>query len=202
MTFFDNRRGLAVSDPPDGQHFRVLATDDGGLHWHVTGLQMPAALPGEFAFAASGQCITSHGRRAWFGTGARPGRVFPLRRSRRVLDGRADAGRERPGSAGIFALAFRGQQHGLAVGGDFLPGGVAGQLRAARATAASSWSLLRGAPAGVPLGRDVAEREHRARGRPDRQRRQHRRGHDVAALRRRQPRHRRLREPERLLGLR
>ena len=70
MTFFDSRRGLALSDPPDGIHFRVIATDDGGLTWHVTGAQMPQALAGEFAFAASGQCITSdHGRRAWFGTG-------------------------------------------------------------------------------------------------------------------------------------
>src|SRR6187551_4100751 len=33
MTFFDNRRGLLLSDPPDGQHFLVLATDDGGLSW-------------------------------------------------------------------------------------------------------------------------------------------------------------------------
>ena len=74
MTFFDNRRGLLLSDPPDGQHFLVLATDDGGLHWRVTGLQMPAALPGEAGFAASGECITSHGGRAWFGTTA--GRVF------------------------------------------------------------------------------------------------------------------------------
>src|SRR3954447_18940246 len=38
MTFFDDRRGLAVSDPPDGVHFRLMATDDGGLTWHLTGL--------------------------------------------------------------------------------------------------------------------------------------------------------------------
>jgi photosystem II stability/assembly factor-like uncharacterized protein len=70
MTFFDSRRGLALSDPPDGK-FRIIATDDGGLSWRVTSSAgMPPALPGEFAFAASGQCIvTDHGRRAWFGTG-------------------------------------------------------------------------------------------------------------------------------------
>src|SRR5690242_1103792 len=117
MTFFNDRRGLLVSDPPDGQHFLVLATDDGGLHWRVTGQQMPAALPGEAAFAASGECITSHGERAWFGTTA--GRVF-----------RSDDGgvswtvSQTPiangsGTNGINALAFRSGQHGLAVGGDF-----------------------------------------------------------------------------------
>ena len=71
MTFFDDRRGLALSDPPDGVKFRILATSDGGQSWHVVDpAGMPEALAGEFAFAASGQCIASdHGRRAWFGTG-------------------------------------------------------------------------------------------------------------------------------------
>src|SRR5205085_8781050 len=76
MSFFDPKHGLAVSDPPDGVHFRVIATDDGGMSWHVTGLQMPAA-PGEFAFAASGECLTTdHGHRAWFGSGGAAARVF------------------------------------------------------------------------------------------------------------------------------
>src|SRR6476659_7896607 len=42
MSFFNRKRGLAISDPPDGVHFRVIATNDGGMSWHVTGLQMPA----------------------------------------------------------------------------------------------------------------------------------------------------------------
>jgi photosystem II stability/assembly factor-like uncharacterized protein len=32
MTFFDRRRGLALSDPVDGR-FRIIATDDGGHSW-------------------------------------------------------------------------------------------------------------------------------------------------------------------------
>ncbi|BCY14253.1 oxidoreductase [Actinoplanes sp. L3-i22] len=59
MTFLDRRHGLALSDPVDGK-FRILATRDGGRSWSVlpaTG--MPAALDGEFAFAASGTCLVS-----------------------------------------------------------------------------------------------------------------------------------------------
>ena len=148
MTFFDDRRGLALSDPPDGVHFRVLATEDGGHTWHVTGAQMPAALPGEFAFAASGQCITSdHGRRAWFGTGGgAQARVF------RSDDGGASwtvaATPMNSGpTAGIFALAFRGQQHGLAVGGDFLLPTASPDNFARTADGGASWSLLPAAPA-------------------------------------------------------
>jgi photosystem II stability/assembly factor-like uncharacterized protein len=79
MTFFDKKRGLALSDPPDGKKFRIIATNDGGYSWHVVDpAGMPEALPGEFAFAASGQCITTaHGHTAWFATGgAAQARVF------------------------------------------------------------------------------------------------------------------------------
>jgi photosystem II stability/assembly factor-like uncharacterized protein len=147
MTFFDDRRGLALSDPPDGQHFRVIATEDGGLSWHLTGAQMPTALPGEFAFAASGQCITSdHGHRAWFGTGgAAEARVF------RSDDGGASwTVASTPiasgPTAGIFALAFRGQQHGLAVGGDFLAETASPDNFARTNDGGASWNLLPAAP--------------------------------------------------------
>jgi photosystem II stability/assembly factor-like uncharacterized protein len=55
MDFFDGgRRGLALSDPVGGR-FRILATSDWGLSWHVLpNGGMPDAVEGEFAFAASG----------------------------------------------------------------------------------------------------------------------------------------------------
>ena len=147
ITFFDARRGLALSDPPDGSHFRVMATDDGGLSWHLTGLQMPAALPGEFAFAASGQCIvTDHGHRAWFATGGgAQARVF--RSDDRGASWTVAPTPIRSGpSAGIFALAFRGQQHGLAVGGDFALPTASPDNFARTAGGGATWQLLPGAP--------------------------------------------------------
>jgi photosystem II stability/assembly factor-like uncharacterized protein len=144
MTFFDNKRGLLVSDPPDGQHFLVLATDDGGLHWHVTGLQMPAALPGEAAFAASGECITSHGGRAWFGTSA--GRVF--RSDDRGVSWTVSQTPIASGSGtnGINALAFRSGRHGLAVGGDFLAPTASPNNFARTRDGGRTWSLIPAAP--------------------------------------------------------
>jgi photosystem II stability/assembly factor-like uncharacterized protein len=147
MTFFDERRGLALSDPPDGKHFRVIATDDGGLSWHVTGTQMPQALPGEFAFAASGQCITTdHGHRAWFGTGGgAQARVFRSDDRGATWTVAATPIKSGP-TAGIFALAFRGQQHGLAVGGDFLLPTASVDNFARTSDGGSTWQLLASAP--------------------------------------------------------
>ncbi|MDQ2984022.1 MAG: oxidoreductase [Actinomycetota bacterium] len=148
MTFFDDRRGLALSDPPDGQKFRILATSDGGRHWRVVDpFGMPQALPGEFAFAASGQCITSdHGHRAWFGTGGgAQARVF--RSNDRGQTWKVSPTPIRSGpAAGIFALAFRGQQHGLAVGGDFLAPTASPDNFALTRDGGTSWQLVPGAP--------------------------------------------------------
>jgi photosystem II stability/assembly factor-like uncharacterized protein len=145
MSFFNEKRGLAISDPPDGVHFRVIATDDGGMSWHVTGLLMPAT-PGAFAFAASGECLTTdHGHRAWIGTG---GDAADVLRS----DDRGASWTVAPTpmlfgpSAGINALAFNGQLRGIAVGGDFAAPTASPDSFARSFDGGSSWNLVPGAP--------------------------------------------------------
>ncbi len=148
MTFFDDRRGLALSDPPDGNKFRILSTSNGGRSWSVLSpAGMPPALPGEFAFAASGQCITSaNGHRAWFGTGgSAQARVFRSDNRGHTWSVSATPMNSGP-SSGIFALAFRGQQHGLAVGGDFLAETASPNNFASTRNGGSSWQLIPTAP--------------------------------------------------------
>ena len=148
MTFFDDRRGLALSDPPDGVKFRILSTSNGGRTWSVVNpAGMPPALPGEFAFAASGQCITSaQGHRAWFGTGgSAQARVFRSDNRGQTWSVSATPMNSGP-SSGIFALAFRSQQHGLAVGGDFLAETASPNNFASTGNGGSSWQLVPSAP--------------------------------------------------------
>jgi photosystem II stability/assembly factor-like uncharacterized protein len=128
--------------------FRVIKTTDGGQTWNVVDpAGMPQALPGEFAFAASGQCITSnHGRRAWFGSGgSAQARVFTSRDRGRTWTVSATPLNSSP-TAGINALAFRSQQHGLAVGGDFAAPDNSPNNFAATRNGGRSWELLTGAP--------------------------------------------------------
>jgi photosystem II stability/assembly factor-like uncharacterized protein len=61
LGFWDDQHGLAMSDPVDGR-FRVVSTRNGGRSWSVVDpAGMPAALPGEFGFAASGTCLVTAG---------------------------------------------------------------------------------------------------------------------------------------------
>jgi photosystem II stability/assembly factor-like uncharacterized protein len=66
--FWDASRGITMADAI-GDRFPVIRTTD-GTTWEDIGDQLPAALPGEAAFAASGTCIATQGEtRAWIATG-------------------------------------------------------------------------------------------------------------------------------------
>jgi photosystem II stability/assembly factor-like uncharacterized protein len=150
MSFFDNRHGLVLSDPVDGK-FRILSTRDGGRTWKVLPTAgMPVALPGEAGFAASGECLTTSGREAWFGTGGgSSARIFHSRDGGLSWDVSNSPLISSP-SAGVFGLAVRGAL-GLAVGGDFDAPTVSANVSALRHRN-GPWVLPRTEPSGYRSG--------------------------------------------------
>ena len=141
MAFWDPERGIAFSDSVDGQ-FVVLTTANGGRAWErIPANRLPAALPGEGAFAASGTNVATSGKSlAWIGTTA--GRVLRT----------TDAGRTwtvavtpvRTGdSAGIFSIAFRDARHGVIVGGDYKKERDASENAAVTNDGGVTWSLVK-----------------------------------------------------------
>jgi photosystem II stability/assembly factor-like uncharacterized protein len=120
MAFSSPRHGLAMSDPVDGR-FRLVETSDGGRSWTIVDpAGMPAAQSGEFAFAASGTCLSAGvgGRTYLVSGGVDPARVFTSTdhgRTWTVADSPVAGG----ASAGIFSVSFRDARRGVVVGGDF-----------------------------------------------------------------------------------
>lgn len=116
FTFFDRQRGVAYSDASGGRTL-ILRTENGGKVWTLLpATAVPAPLEGEGAFAASGGCVTSHGKRdAWITTASSAGtRLFQSR----------DAGKSwaafdtpfvRGDAAGMTAASFRDAKRGIAV---------------------------------------------------------------------------------------
>jgi photosystem II stability/assembly factor-like uncharacterized protein len=142
MAFLDRRNGFVLSDPVHGK-FRVLETWNGGRSWHVTNpAGMPPALEREFGFAASGQCITTRGaRHVYFGTSA--GRVFHSADKGRTWDVTRAPVRA-GGTSGLFALAFRNADDGVAVGGDYAHPYNSPRAVAFTTNGGSTWRPARG----------------------------------------------------------
>jgi photosystem II stability/assembly factor-like uncharacterized protein len=145
MIFSDRRHGTILGDPVGGT-FALMDTEDGGDHWDRAAAQPPSK-NGEGAFAASNssmstlpasqQVTTVAPDDGWrfFGTGGREPRLLRL-----TIGGHTVGNPERDGlkmtfdvkwiaapvpltsgtdSSGVFSLAFRDQQHGIAAGGDY-----------------------------------------------------------------------------------
>lgn len=150
MAFWDRDHGVALSDPVGGR-FLVITTDDGGATWNqVPAANIPAALAGESAFAASGSCITVEGKtNVWFATGGAAARAF-----RSTDGGRTWAVARTPlisgvESAGAFSIAFKDALHGIIVGGDYKKPNDAKDGVAATADGGRTWKLIaRTYPAG------------------------------------------------------
>ena len=119
LAFWDDRQGLAFSDPVDGQ-FLILRTRDGGASWaRIEAL--PDPLEGEAGFAASNSSIAlTRAGCAYIGTGggamARVLASCDYGASWVALDTPMAAG---SGGAGIFALTAGPDGLLAAVGGDY-----------------------------------------------------------------------------------
>jgi photosystem II stability/assembly factor-like uncharacterized protein len=144
MAFWDEKNGIAISDPVKGQ-WRLIVTDDGGTNWKpLAAKNLPPALPNEGAFAASGTCIATCGENdVWFATGgAKTARVFHSNdrgQTWTVSESPTLAGIE---SAGIFSIAFRDQLHGMIVGGDYRKPSETGATAAVTSDGGKTWTLL------------------------------------------------------------
>ena len=143
IAFWDAKTGIALGDPVDGRFTVIRTTDGGRIGTPVPPANMPDALPGDGAFAASGTCLVVLGpRHAWFGSGgAARARVY--RSADRgftwaVADTPIVAGNA---SSGVFSLAFSDPDHGIAVGGDYRLERESGDNLAITADGGSTWSF-------------------------------------------------------------
>jgi photosystem II stability/assembly factor-like uncharacterized protein len=149
IRFWDAMHGIAVSDPVDGR-FLIITTRDGGNTWNeMPSDRMPAALPNEGAFAASGSLLAVHGANdVWFATGgASVARIFHSAdrgKSWAVNDTPIRAG---TAAEGIFSVAFRDAKHGIIVGGDYTKANLGGRNVALTADGGATWTLVDSATA-------------------------------------------------------
>ncbi|MFY0254961.1 oxidoreductase [Chitinophaga sp. 30R24] len=117
LQFFDDKEGIAIGDPLQ-QRFPIIRTYDGGLTWQEDPItSQPAAQPGEALFAASNSSlVTLPGKKVYFATGGKVARLFMSISNWQSYTIPVVQGYP---SVGVFSIAFRNEQQGIAVGGDY-----------------------------------------------------------------------------------
>jgi photosystem II stability/assembly factor-like uncharacterized protein len=121
MAFWNEKNGIALSDPIDGKFF-IVVTKDGGDNWEqYPSIYIPSPQNGEAAFAASGTSITVAGKDlVWFGTGGGDkARIFLSEdkgENWRAFDSQINDGSS---TCGVFSVCFKDELNGIAVGGDY-----------------------------------------------------------------------------------
>jgi photosystem II stability/assembly factor-like uncharacterized protein len=138
---------VALADPIDGK-FVLLRTSD-GEHWSALPTDnMPLALGGEGAFAASNSSTVLKGNEIYFGTGGPAARVFhssdggftwTVARTP-LVQGNA--------SSGISALGFDGNNRLLALGGDYKEPEYSERVAAYSMDDGKTWQLSAKQPGG------------------------------------------------------
>ncbi len=119
LAFSTSQRGLALSDPVGGA-FRLQETTDGGHTWSlVDPAGMPPAGATEFAFAASGSCLSvGEGYTSYLGSGGDDGpHIFVSQDGGHTWSVTTVPLAKGPG-AGTYSVRFRDRSHGIALGGD------------------------------------------------------------------------------------
>jgi len=156
MVFWDSKRGIVLGDPvPDekGQlKFELLMTDDGKTWQQVPPQQLPPAMEGEGAFAASNSCIailrktewkgaSAPDPNIWFATGGKVARVFHSPDRGKIWEVFPTPILHGPDSAGIFSIAFRDATHGVIAGGNYKHPDDDGPDLAFTADGGKTWTL-------------------------------------------------------------
>jgi photosystem II stability/assembly factor-like uncharacterized protein len=132
-----------IGDSIDGQFF-IMKTDDGGKTWmRIPASALPAALPNEGAFAASGTNIASLGSDIWIGTGASTISRVLHSGNRGKTWSVAETPIPATASSGIFSVAFRDAKHGVVVGGDYRKEAVAVDNLATTSDGGKTWTLVK-----------------------------------------------------------
>jgi photosystem II stability/assembly factor-like uncharacterized protein len=120
MDFWDDKKGLAFSDPIDGKLF-ILETNDGGKSWkEIPAKDCPQMQDGEAGFAASGTSIRTTGEGfAYIGTGGKAAHFFSSEDYGKTWKKFSCPIIKFKKTTGIFSIAFKDSRTGIVVGGDY-----------------------------------------------------------------------------------
>ncbi len=140
MAFWNDEEGLAIGDEMEGC-LSIIHTRDGGKSWQkMPCVDLPQALPGEGAFAASNTNIAISGDHTWIGTTA--GRIWHSPDKGKTWEVINTPIKSEGPTQGIYTLDFTSEMTGVAMGGNYTqPEGKMGN-KALTQDGGRTWKLI------------------------------------------------------------
>jgi len=122
IAFWNDNEGIAIGDPTD-ECISMIITRDGGDTWQkVSCDNLPKAIEGEAAFAASNTNIAIIGDETWIATGGKASRILHSTdkgNTWNVYETPIVQGVE---TTGMYSVDFYDADNGFAIGGDYTKG--------------------------------------------------------------------------------
>ncbi|GLR17836.1 WD40/YVTN/BNR-like repeat-containing protein [Portibacter lacus] len=142
MTFWNEKEGIAMGDPTE-DCISIIITRDGGETWKkVECKNLPEAVGGEAAFAASDTNIKTIGNHTWIATGGMASRILYSAnkgKSWQVYDTPIIQGTP---TTGMYSVDFYDEQVGIAIGGDYTKPEAAIANKIKTKDGGKTWSVL------------------------------------------------------------
>ncbi|QBA65632.1 oxidoreductase [Muriicola soli] len=140
MIFWSDREGIAIGDEMGGC-LSILITRDGGTTWNkILCADLPGAIPGEGAFAASNTNIAIVDDKAWIGT--TEGRIYYSPDKGETWEVFNTPIRSDQPTRGIYSLHFQTDKIGIAMGGDYTEPTAMKGNKAITVDGGVTWSLV------------------------------------------------------------
>ncbi|MBU2945997.1 WD40/YVTN/BNR-like repeat-containing protein [Zobellia uliginosa] len=140
MIFWNDNEGIAVGDSMNGC-LSIIITRDGGVSWKkISCSELPEALEGEGAFAASNTNIANINGKTWIATNK--SRVYFTGDKGKTWEIQNTPVSSNVETQGIFSIDFYDENIGFAIGGDFTKPEVNTANKAVTVDGGNTWQLI------------------------------------------------------------
>ena len=144
MDFWTDKEGIAMGDPTDSC-LSILITRDGGQNWYkIPCEELPIAVKGEAAFAASDTNIAIVDDKVWIATGGMVSRVLyssDKGKTWQIFDTPIVQGTP---TTGMYSIDFYDAQNGFAVGGDYTQPQAMSNTKIKTSDGGQTWQVVSG----------------------------------------------------------
>lgn len=142
MAFWNDQEGIAMGDPTDGC-ISIIITRNGGKSWNkIDCKDLPKAVEGEAAFAASNSNIATYKNHTWIITGGVSSRVMYSPDKGKTWEVYETPLVQGKATTGGYSIDFYDAKNGVIIGGDYTKPEVNTANKAITGDGGKTWKLM------------------------------------------------------------